>query len=71
LNTKYRNNIIERAHEKLERITAATLGFNSMKTAYATTKGIEVMRPLHKGQSSAFYYGDPLGETRQVNKVFF
>ncbi|MGL6741366.1 hypothetical protein NBA98_22120, partial [Salmonella sp. NW1200] len=25
-------------------------------------KGIEVMRALRKGQASAFYYGDPLGE---------
>jgi IS6 family transposase len=30
-----------------------------MKTAYATIKGIEVMRALRKGQASAFYYGDP------------
>ncbi|MDZ2528562.1 transposase, partial [Klebsiella pneumoniae] len=35
----------------------ATLGFKSMKTAYATIKGIEVMRALRKGQASAFYYG--------------
>jgi IS6 family transposase len=35
-----------------------------MKTAYATIKGIEVMRALRKGQASAFYYGDPLGEMR-------
>ncbi|PTD49303.1 IS6 family transposase, partial [Klebsiella pneumoniae] len=26
--------------------------------------GIEVMRALRKGQASAFYYGDPLGEMR-------
>jgi IS6 family transposase len=39
-------------------------GFKSMKTAYATIKGIEVMRALRKGQASAFYYGDPLGEMR-------
>ncbi len=35
-----------------------------MKTAYATIKGIEVMRALRKGRASAFYYGDPLGEMR-------
>ncbi|HDP7990018.1 TPA: hypothetical protein P7B57_004674, partial [Escherichia coli] len=44
----------------------ATLGFKSMKTAYATIKGIQVMRALRKGQASAFYYGDPLGEMRLV-----
>ncbi|MBE3625638.1 IS6-like element IS26 family transposase, partial [Escherichia coli] len=59
---KYRNNVIECDHGKLKRIIGATLGFKSMKTAYATIKGIEVMRALRKGQASAFYYGDPLGE---------
>ncbi|MCW0269843.1 transposase, partial [Klebsiella quasipneumoniae] len=43
-------------------------GFKSMKTAYATIKGIEVMRALRKGQASAFYYGDPLGEMRLVRE---
>nr|QIQ12148.1 Mobile element protein [Klebsiella pneumoniae] len=57
---KYRNNVIECDHGKLKRIIGATLGFKSMKTAYATIKGIEVMRALRKGQASAFYYGDPL-----------
>ncbi|MDQ8923700.1 IS6 family transposase, partial [Acinetobacter baumannii] len=28
--------------------------FKSMKTAYATIKGIEVMRALRKGQASSF-----------------
>ncbi|WP_311193941.1 IS6 family transposase [Escherichia coli] len=67
---KYRNNVIECDHVKLKRIIGATLGFKSMKTAYATIKGIEVMRALRKGQASAFYYGDPLGEMRLVSRVF-
>ncbi len=45
---KYRNNVIECDHGKLKRIIGATLGFKSMKTAYATIKGIEVMRALRK-----------------------
>ncbi|WP_251301188.1 transposase, partial [Escherichia coli] len=65
---KYRNNVIECDHGKLKRIIGATLGFKSMKTAYATIKGIEVMRALRKGQASAFYYGDPLGEMRLVRE---
>ncbi|MCH6669223.1 transposase [Escherichia coli] len=47
-----------------------TLGFKSMKTASAAIRGIEVMRALRKGQASAFYYGDPLGEMRLVSRVF-
>ncbi|VDA76053.1 Putative transposase (identified by ISEscan HMM) [Klebsiella pneumoniae] len=54
---KYRNNVIECDHGKLKRIIGATLGFKSMKTAYATIKGIEVMH--YAKAASAFYYGDP------------
>jgi len=28
------------------------------------------MRALRKGQASAFYYGEPLGEMHLVNRVF-
>ncbi len=41
-----------------------------MKTAYATIKGIEVMRALRKGQASSFYYGQPQGEVHLINRVF-
>ncbi|EKT62587.1 transposase, IS6 family protein [Providencia alcalifaciens Dmel2] len=47
-----------------------TLGFKSIKTAHATIKGIEVMRALRKGQAEHFYYGQPLGEMRLVNRAF-
>ncbi|MDQ9837956.1 DDE-type integrase/transposase/recombinase, partial [Acinetobacter baumannii] len=57
-------------HGKLKRIIKATLGFKSMKTAYATIKGIEVMRALRKGQASLFYNGNILGEVWLVNRVF-
>ncbi len=67
---KYRNNVIECDHGKLKRTIGATLGFKSMKTAYATIKGIEVMRTLRKGQAAAFYYGAPLREVRLVIRVF-
>jgi len=67
---KYKNNVIECDHGKLKRIIKATLGFKSMKTAYATIKGIEVMRALRKGQASLFYNGNILGEVWLVNRVF-
>ena len=40
---KYLNNLIEADHGKLKRLIKPTLGFQSMKTAYATIKGFEVM----------------------------
>jgi transposase, IS6 family len=47
---KYLNNIIEADHGKLKRLIKPTLGFKSMKTAYATLKGFEVMRMFRKRQ---------------------
>lgn len=62
--------MIECDHEKLKRVINPTLGFKSIKTAHATIKGIEVMRALRKGQAEYFYYGQPLGEMRLVNRAF-
>ena len=47
---KYINNRIEADHGKLKRLIKPTLGFKSMKTAYAAIKGFEVMRMFKKGQ---------------------
>jgi IS6 family transposase len=41
-----------------------------MKTAYATIKGMEVMRALRKGQAENYCFGHPLGEMRPVSRVF-
>ncbi len=41
---KYLSNFIESDHGKLKRLIKPTLGFKSMKTAYATIKVFEVMR---------------------------
>src|SRR5512133_628156 len=51
---KYLNNRLESDHGKLKRLIKPTLGFQSMKTAYATIKGFEVMRMLKKGQFAAW-----------------
>ncbi|KEY40044.1 transposase (plasmid) [Pantoea agglomerans] len=48
--------MIECDHGKLKRIIGATLGFKSMKTAYATIRGIEVMWALREEQAENFYY---------------
>ena len=46
---KYLNNVVEADHGKLKRLIKPTLGFKSMKTAYATLKGFELMNALRKG----------------------
>jgi IS6 family transposase len=54
---KYINNIIESDHGKLKRLIKSTLGFKSMKTAYATIKGFEIMRMFKKGRFELWKYG--------------
>jgi transposase-like protein len=41
---RYLNNIIESDHGKLKRLIKPTLGFKSMKTAYATIKGFDLWK---------------------------
>jgi transposase-like protein len=64
---KYLNNIIESDHGKLKRLIKPTLGFKSMKTAYAPIKGFEVMRMLKKGRFDFWKYGEGIfGEIRII-----
>lgn len=46
---KYLNNIIEADHGALKQVIRPTRGFQTMKTAAATTKGFEVMRMIRRG----------------------
>ena len=64
---KYLNNIIESDHGKLKRLIKPTLGFKSMKTAYATIKGFEIMRIFKKGRFDLWKYGQGIqGEIRII-----
>lgn len=68
---KYLNNIVEADHGKLKRLIKPTLGLKSMKTAFATIKGFEVMRMFKKGQMNASIYGQGLAaEIRLINAQF-
>src|SRR5678815_2193391 len=46
--SKYLNNRIEADHGALNRLIRPTKGFQSMKTAYATIKGFEIMRMIRR-----------------------
>ena len=68
---KYLNNVVEADHGKLKRLIKPTLGFKSMRTAYATIRGFEVMRALKKQQAKAFNFtGDIKGEIRIIERAF-
>jgi len=68
---KYLNNVIEADHGKLKQLIGPVRGFKTLKTAYATIRGFEVMRALRKGQAAAFNLTrDICGEMRLVERAF-
>lgn len=66
---KYRNNRLEADHGKLKHLINPARGFQSMKTAYATIKGFEVMRMFKKGQFTIGMYGQR-NEISFINQLF-
>ena len=58
-------------HGKLKLLIRPVRGFKTLKTAYATIKGFEVMRALRKGQAGMFALQDGIvGEARIVERAF-
>lgn len=69
VNRKWRNNRIESDHAALKRITDPGRGFQSLRTAKATLKGIEAIRMIKRG-----HVCDPptnvTGEVRLLAELF-
>ncbi len=65
---KYLNNVVEADHGKLKQLIRPVRGFKTLKTAYATIMGFEVMRALRKGQAAITQ--DIRGEARIVERAF-
>ena len=60
-----------RSRPRQAQATDTVRGFKSIKTAYATIKGFEVMRAPRKGQAAIFNLTrDILGEARLVERAF-
>jgi hypothetical protein len=68
---RYLNNVVEADHGKLKQLIRPVRGFKTLKTAYATIKGFEVIRALRKGQAAIFNLTrDIRGEARIVERAF-
>jgi len=50
---KYLNNVVGSDHGELKQLIRPVRGFKTLKTAYATIKGFEVMRALRKESGRA------------------
>jgi len=58
---------VQSPNGKLKLLIKPTLGFKSMKTAYATIKGFEIMRMFKKGKFDLWKYGQGIqGEIRII-----
>lgn len=67
----YLNNVIEADHGKLKQLIRPVRGCKTLRTAYATIKGFEVMHALRKGQAHAFNMTRNIrGEARIVERAF-
>ena len=61
----------EGRHFEVQVVLRAVRGFKTLKTACATIRGFEVMRPLPKGPARVFALQDAIGgETRIVERAF-
>ncbi len=68
---KYLNNVVEADHGKLKQLIRPVRGFKTLKTAYATIMGFDVMRALRKGQAAVFNLTQDIrGEARIVERAF-
>jgi transposase-like protein len=67
--SKYLNNIIEADHGGIKRIIRPTRGFQTMRTAYATIKGFEVMRMIRR-RHCVLCKPKIAGEIQFINKLF-
>ena len=68
---KYLNNVVEADHGKLKQLIRPVRGFKTLKTAYATIMGFEVMHALRKGQAGIFNFTQDIrGEARIVERAF-
>jgi transposase-like protein len=67
--SKYLNNIIEADHAALKRVIRPTRGIQTMRTAFATPKGFEVMRMTGRSHCIQTQPG-VTGEICLVNQIF-
>jgi len=68
---KYLNNVIEADHGKIKQLIRPVRGFKTLKTAYATIKGFEVMRALRKGQAAESAWRTSLIRSRESRATGF
>ncbi len=67
---KYLNNLVEKDHRGIKKITNAGLGYKLFHTAWRTIRGIEIMRMIYKGQVEGVSRNDALGEKKFVESLF-
>jgi transposase, IS6 family len=67
---KYLNNIVEQDHRFIKRLVKLGMGFFSLKTAWRTLQGYEVMNIIRKGQVQGINKGDITSQIAFISSLF-
>lgn len=66
---KYLNNLLEKDHRSVKKITSYGLGYKSFHTAWRTIRGIEIMHMINKGEGLTLGENPSACTPRQVEGV--
>jgi IS6 family transposase len=68
---RYLNNVVEAYRCKLKQLIRPVRGFKTLKTAYSTIMGFEVMSALRKSQAAIFNFTQDIrGKVRIIERAF-
>lgn len=67
---KYLNNLIEQDHRFIKRLVKPGMGFFSVKTAWNTLQGYEIMNMIRKGQVEDVEKGNVIGQVSLIVHLF-
>jgi transposase-like protein len=67
--SQYLNNVIEQDHRFIKKRISASLGFQSIESAWRTIEGYEAMHMIRKGQVRWLSEGDAVGQREFIHAL--
>ena len=68
--SKYLNDLVEQDHRAIKRLIRPMLGFQSLRTAWRTLRGIEMLHMIGKGQVLGVNRGNIQAQNRFMAELF-
>ena len=67
---KHLNNVIEQDHRNIKRIVKPMIAFKSFNSTRKTSKGIEAMDMIRKGQANGIEQGNSVSQAKFIEELF-